>query len=249
MSQPAPEMEAGPQSASFDHFASDYESALNQGLRFTGEGKDYFASGRVQWLRQRLASLQAAPPRQCLDFGCGTGTGSGPLVEEFHLESYLGHDPSAESIRVARLSATTDVARFESEVDAVPTGAFDLAFTNGVFHHIPPEFREEAVRNVWRALRPGGWFAFWENNRWNPLVHFLMSRVPFDHDAQMLFPFQARHLLRGAGFEIAGTDYLFVFPAMLKVLRPLERMLCKLPLGGQYLVLARKPAAAVTPPA
>jgi hypothetical protein len=68
-----------------------------------------------------------------------------------------------------------------------------------------------------------------------------MSRVPFDKDAQMLFPHQARHLLRAGGFEIVLTDYLFVFPAMLKALRPLEPSLCKLPLGGQYMVLARKP--------
>ena len=48
--------------------------------------------------------------------------------------------------------------------------------------------------------------------------------------------------LRRAGFEIVLGDSLFVFPGALAFLRPLEPWLCKLPLGGQYLVLARKPA-------
>ena len=68
-----------------------------------------------------------------------------------------------------------------------------------------------------------------------------MSRVPFDRDAVMLFPHEARRLLRQAGLDIVLTDSLFIFPASLAGLRPLEPRLCKLPIGGQYLVLARKP--------
>jgi|JI6StandDraft_1071083.scaffolds.fasta_scaffold130249_2 SAM-dependent methyltransferase len=241
MNTPVPEQPANRKDTSFDDFASSYDEAINHGLRFTGEGKDYFAHGRVHWLRRCLEVLQSQP-WTCLDFGCGIGSGCGPLVREFHLNAYLGYDPSLESINLARQSAKEPVARFESDENAVPQNAFDLAFTNGVFHHIPRNEHQKCVNLVWRALKPGGWFAFWENNRWNPLVHFLMSRVPFDCDAEMLFPHQARRLLVHAGFEVVCTDFLFVFPAMLKALRPLEAMLCKLPLGGQYMVLARKPA-------
>jgi SAM-dependent methyltransferase len=159
----------------------------------------------------------------------------------------LGYDPSASSIQQARSENTDSLAHFEHASDAVPENAFDLAFTNGVFHHIPPEHRAEAMALVWRSLKPGGYFAFWENNRWNPMVHFIMSRVPFDQDAQMLFPHQARQLLRAAGFDITLTDYLFIFPAAFKFLRSLEPSLCKLPLGGQYLVLARKPLSSSSP--
>ena len=130
---------------------------------------------------------------------------------------------------------------FLAEADAVPRQNFDLAFTNGVFHHIPPDQRTEAVRLVFESLKPGGVFAFWENNRWNPAVHWVMSRVPFDQDAQMLFPHQARRLLRQAGLKVLRTDHLFFFPARLAALRPLERWLRRVPLGGQYLVLAQKP--------
>jgi SAM-dependent methyltransferase len=49
-----------------------------------------------------------------------------------------------------------------------PAGQADLAFCNGVFHHIPLEERAEAVAYVYRSLRPGGLFAFWENNPVEP---------------------------------------------------------------------------------
>jgi hypothetical protein len=45
--------------------------------------------------------------------------------------------------------------------------------------------------------------------------------------------------LRDAGFGVVGTDFLFYFPRALRVLRPLERVMSSLPLGGQYLVLCR----------
>lgn len=226
--------------AEFDAFADGYDEALNRGLKFSGEAKEFFAEGRVRWLRHRLAG-QGHEAKAVLDFGCGTGTACSCLCKGLGVERYFGFDPSAESVREA--AAAHPGAVFTAHAGEVPEAAFDLAFTNGVFHHIPPQQRAAALAQVWRALRPGGWFAFFENNRWHPGVHFMMSRVPFDRDAQMLFPFQARALLRRAGFEIVLGDSLFVFPGALGFLRPLEPLLCKLPLGGQYLVLARKPAS------
>jgi SAM-dependent methyltransferase len=231
----------------FDDFAEAYDKALNQGLKFTGESKEYFALERVEWVVSRLGS-PAAGVERVLDFGCGTGTSSAMLRGAFPTASYWGFDPSMASVKVAQGVAESGGARFTAEVAELPVGRFDLAFTNGVFHHIPVDQRAEAVALVWRSLKPGGWFAFWENNRWNPMVHFMMSRVPFDRDAQMLFPFQARALLRAAGFQVVCRDFLFVFPAALKALRWLEPGLCKLPFGGQYLILARKPDAPVTVP-
>ena len=225
--------------AEFDAFAGAYDEALNRGLKFSGEAKEFFAEGRVRWLRRRLAE-QGHEAKAVLDFGCGTGTACSCLRESLGVERYFGFDPSAESVREA--VAAHAGAAFTACAGEVPEAAFDLAFTNGVFHHIPPEQRAGALAQVWRALRPGGWFAFFENNRWHPGVHFMMSRVPFDRDARMLFPHQARTLLRRAGFEIVLGDSLFVFPGALAFLRPLEPLFCKLPLGGQYLVLARKPA-------
>ena len=49
-------------------------------------------------------------------------------------------------------------------------------------------------------------------------------------------------MLRNGGFEVLHTDFLFIFPHILNWLRWIEPMVSRLPFGGQYMVLARKPA-------
>ena len=224
----------------FDAFAGNYDKALNQGLKFSGETKEYFAQGRTRWFRETLGT-QFKPNARCLDYGCGTGTATPYLFESLQLQSLLGVDLSTESIAIAKQQHAA--ATFDTLEALTPIhNEFDLAYCNGVFHHIPVAERERCVAAIYQSMKPGGIFAFWENNAWNPIVRFMMSRVPFDADAIVLFPHEARRLLRSAGFEVLRTDYLFVFPAALSMLRRIEPALCKLPLGGQYQVLCRKPA-------
>ena len=223
----------------FDAFAGDYDKQLQAGLSLTGETKDYYAQGRARWLASRLAQLQFRP-RAVLDYGCGTGSATPFLLKEVGVERVLGVDVSAESIRIARSHFSDAPASFEL-VDAIaPIASMDLAFCNGVFHHIPPAERAASVQYVFRALRPGGIFAFWENNPWNPGTRYVMKRVAFDRDAIMLTPPESRALLAAAGFHVVRTDFLFIFPAALRALRWLEPMVAGLPLGGQYLVICRK---------
>jgi hypothetical protein len=80
----------------------------------------------------------------------------------------------------------------------------------------------------------------WENNPWNPGTRLVMRRIPFDRDAKTLSAPCARRLLDAAGFDIMSTDFLFLFPRPLAVLRPLEARLTHLPAGAQYMVLCRK---------
>lgn len=225
----------------FDAVATDYEAELAAGLDATGEGAAYFAQGRVNWLARRLSRLQFAPTR-VLDFGCGVG-GSVPfLLTLLGVESINGCDVSAASLAVARKRHTDPRVTFVETADALPAGSIDLAFCNGVFHHIPLSDRASAVASVYRALRPGGLFALWENNPWNPGVRHIMRRVSFDRDAITLSPIQTRRLLRSGRFDVVAPDFLFIFPSRLRVFRFLEPSLSRLPLGGQYLTLARKPA-------
>lgn len=230
-----------PSTPEFDRFADDYDAALQRGLSASGETKDYFAEGRARWVARQLAALGRAPGR-VLDFGCGTGSGTPWLLDVMGGSEVLGVDPSEASLSVARRLHGTRRARFATLDGAAAERGFDTAFCNGVFHHIAPAERPAAVAWVHRALVPGGVFAFWENNPWNPGTRYIMSRVEFDRDAITLSPPESRRLLRAGGFEILRTQSLFWFPRALAALRPLERLLAPIPLGGQYLVLCRKPA-------
>ncbi|HEV3059050.1 MAG TPA: class I SAM-dependent methyltransferase [Vicinamibacterales bacterium] len=223
----------------FDEYASDYDAALARGVSVSGEDKDYFAQGRVAWLGRRLAEL-GRRPGAVLDFGCGTGSAAPFLMRMPGIDSLVGVDVSARSVERARQMHAATGARFLLTSEHRPEGTIDLAFCNGVFHHIPPPARASAVDYIARAVRPGGFFAFWENNPWNPGARYVMSRIPFDRDAIMIAAPEARRLLRAAGFDVVRTDFQFLFPRVLKVFRGLEPLAAGLPLGAQYQVLGRR---------
>lgn len=229
--------------AQFDAWATDYDAALDRGLSLSGEGKEFFARGRMAWLQRRLNEL-GCRPRRALDFGCGVGTSTALLLSIDGVEAATGVDVSQGSIEAARsrsLPEGTAAIRFGTVQEVPPDGGYDLVFCNGVFHHIAPGERQKAVEYVWGALRAGGVFACCENNPWNLGTRLVMSRIPFDRDAVMLRAGEARRLLSGVGFEMLHTDFLFFFPRALGVLRRLEPALRGVPLGAQYMCLVRKP--------
>ena len=231
--------ESAPGAAEFDAFAGDYDAALNQGLALSGEGKDFFAHGRARWLADCLRRLDMDAGK-AMDFGCGTGSATPFLFKELGIASLSGTDPSEESLQVARDRWGEKFAVEFSEGSDDLAAPVDVGYCNGVFHHIPVEERATAMEFIARNVRVGGIFSLWENNPWNPVTRYAMSKVAFDADAILVWPWQARRLLREAGFEILRTDYSFFFPHFARRLRPLERALRWMPMGGQYQVLARR---------
>ena len=194
--------------------------------------------GRMRHLRAKLDQL-GFYPRVALDFGCGTGSATPFFFEVLKVDRLKGLDPSESSLEEARKQWGNYEATFTTNASGWDSSC-DLAFCNGVFHHIPVKDRPGALATVSASLKPGGSFAFWENNPWNPLTRLAMRLVPFDADAILVWPREARRILRKGGFEVVSTDYVFFFPKFLAAFRFLEAWLSWLPLGGQYLVLCLK---------
>lgn len=217
--------------------AEEYDAMLARGLRLSGEDKLYFRDGRLGSL---FASLPAGfRPRRILDFGCGTGDTSGALASLVADGEVVGVDTSERALALAR--RTHPEARFAPVAELPGLGPFDLCYVNGVFHHIEPTRRAEALAAVFAALRSGGYLALFENNAWNPGTRMVMRRIPFDRDAVMMSPRETGRLVAAAGFgPPIQTQSLFYFPRALAFLRFLEPALARLPLGAQFLVLAPK---------
>jgi SAM-dependent methyltransferase len=152
----------------------------------------------------------------------------------------LGVDVSAKSLEIARKQHGNERIHFESIGEFQPSGQMDLAYCNGVFHHILPAQRAAALSLVYGALRGGGVFSLWENNPWSLATRYVMSRCAFDRDAILLSPPEARALLQKDGFEILRTDFRFIFPRSLRALRKIEDWIYRAPLGTQYQILCRK---------
>jgi len=230
----------------FDRHADTYDEALNQALSLSGEKKDYFARERVSWTARCISSL-GEHPRKALDYGCGIGDTSVALREFVKVQSVMGVDISTRSVELAKSTYGSGECHFSTVADYQPDESADLVYCNGVFHHIPPEHRDSAIAYIYDCLRPGGLFALWENNPWNPGTRYVMDRCVFDGDALAISAPHARKMLAKGGFEILRVDYKFYFPRFLKSLRVLEPHLSWFPLGAQYQALCRKPRELKSP--
>ena len=224
----------------FDEVSSNYEEELERGICLSGEKSDYFAYNRVDHTAKLNAQFLAKSGK-ILDYGCGTGGSTKFLLDAFNPDNLFVTDPSERSLRILKKKYKLP------QIQTIPVDSnisklnCDICYCNGVFHHIPPKERNKAAKFVFDSLKEGGRFYFWENNPWNPATHWVMSRIPFDRDAIKVFPHQAVKLLHKVGFEIKLINYMFIFPRFLKILRPIEKLAHKLPLGCQYLVVAQKP--------
>ncbi len=227
--------------ATFDASACSYAEQLAQGISLSGESADYFVDGRVRFLAEYLESQIPLHDLRILDFGCGVGNACGRLREQFRAQQVVGLDCSQASIELARKRYTSRQHQWSVDGADIPAASMDVAYTSGVFHHIEPQQRQAELEKIFCWLKPGGYFALFENNPWNPATQWVMSRIPFDADAKCLSMVEARRRLVSAGFETQLSRSLFYFPRFLRGLRPLESYLSPLPLGAQYVVIAQRP--------
>ena len=231
-----------PQAArEFDKFAGHYDDLLQESLQIAGEDKEYFARGRLEWLARRLADL-GFDPSTVMDFGCGPGSTIPLLFEILGARRVVALDESVEMRNLSERKYGGRNVTFAPQSGFEEREACDLVFCSAVLHHVAPADRLALVRRIRTYLKPGGLFAVWEHNAWSPAARYVMSRCEFDRGARPLSAARARRLVRDAGFEILATDFLFIYPRFLRLLRWSERLLTKVPLGAQFQVLARRVA-------
>jgi len=100
---------------------------------------------------------------KCIDFGCGHGNFAHALIHE-DAQFVYAFDFGVASIEYAnkvRDAMGISSEEIEFQVGSVyhvacKDNSFDFAIQNGVFHHLTDE--NSAYREVWRVLKPGGWF-------------------------------------------------------------------------------------------
>jgi SAM-dependent methyltransferase len=213
----------------FDQYAGQYEALIAAQTNFFDRDNDYFVRYKIERAKELTGEVDAV-----LDFGCGIGRAMPTFRAAFPNADVVGCDPSADSLAIARRD-NPDCHFFPiDELNATPR--FDLVLASCVFHHIAPAERQDALRYCYDRLKPSGHLVIFEHNPFNPVTQRLVSTCPFDADAVLLRMGETKRLMREAKFDVAKTGYCLFFPSQLASLRPAEKYLSWLPLGGQYFV-------------
>jgi ubiquinone/menaquinone biosynthesis C-methylase UbiE len=219
----------------FDAFAKSYDNLHNKCLRFAGESQDYYSEYKIQDVRSTWAGLSPSPPRRILDFGAGTGSSIPFWYREFPHAQLIAADVSPKCLESLRETyGHEQTLLLKDGRILLPDKSVDIAFAACVFHHIAPADHLDCLREMHRVLRPGGACFIFEHNPLNPLTRYVVNRCEFDRNAILIRSGKMKRLLQTAGFLHPRVAFRIFFPGHLSRLRPLERGLKWLPLGGQY---------------
>lgn len=224
----------------FDRLAPEYKELLNDALReYFAPGSEFFLTRKIDMLLD-FAARQGLDTRQATFFDVGCGKGELLRVAQRHFARALGCDVSQGMITECgdlEVVHQPDPLRLPFESASV-----DWATAVCIFHHVDPQARLPLVTEVYRVLRPGGIFAMIEHNPLNPAVQLIVRRTPVDENAKLLTARAARNLMRAASMQAIATRYFLYVPQRLySWAARVERALERAPLGGQYVVFAKKP--------
>ena len=162
--------------------------------------------------RRRLVreALAAAPGERILDVGCGPGFYAAEILEEVgEGGSVVGVDTSAAMLGVAanrvKGRPNADFRQGDATVVPVEDGEFDAALSVQVLEYVADP--TAALREMRRALRPGGrvviWDVDWATLSWHSEDPARMARVLEAWDTHLVHPSLPRTLatrMREAGF-------------------------------------------------
>ena len=211
---------------------------MNKRLAFFGEKSDYFFEYKVR----RVHEIIKGDNLRILDFGCGLGISEDYFCNYFPNSKIWGIDVSDKSIENARARklGNCEFSTYDGKRIPFDDNNFDVVFTAGVFHHIKFEEHGRLFGEVLRVLKKGGRFFLFEHNPLNPVTRHMVVKGGYDDDATMLPHNYTRKMLQRAGFSRTNLEFTVFVPGFLRVLRPLEKCLSWLPVGGQYFVCAEK---------
>ena len=114
--------------------------------------------GEAHFRRLALQELAIERDTKVLDLCCGSGQATEILVE--HSQAVTGLDASPLSVQRAQQNVLqAQYVEAWAEDRPFSDNCFDLVHTSMALHEMTPEQRQQIIQEVYRVLKPGGWFA------------------------------------------------------------------------------------------
>lgn len=228
--------------AEFDTYAEGYEGgAFNPLARLIGKNQTTFIDVKAKWITEHL---EKSPDLKLLDFGCGTGELINCLKKNDFKGQIEGCDVSRQMlIKASERLSENDSKRFKLlEGDRLPynDNEFDVLTAVCVFHHIDKEQHALRISEIKRVLKPNGRIFVFEHNPFNPITRIMVAQAPMDKNAVLVSPQRMKKTITASNFIDVSIEYMLFLPPRFSWTTNVDRVLKHVPLGGQYVVSAKK---------
>ena len=168
-------------------------------------------AGRQRWKRRvQMLSSHLRPGMTILEIGCGTGYFTRELTR--HGADIVAIDVSPDLLEIAKAKYSATNVRYEIQNACALTYAdamFDSVVGSSILHHLEIE---EALREIYRVLKPGGTIYFTEPNMLNPQIAmqknipWIKRRLGDSPDETAFFRWPLRRLLEQTGYRDVRID-------------------------------------------
>jgi len=177
-------------------------------------------AGKLRWARRvKMLSKHLGPRMSVLELGCGTGYFTRELARSG--AEIVALDVSPELLEIARANCSAPNVRYEIQNAydlSYPDAIFDSVVGSSVLHHLEIQ---DALREIYRVLKPGGTICFTEPNMLNPQIA-IQKNVPWvkrklgdSPDETAFFRWPLRRLLEVTGYrEVRIDPFDFLHPKM-----------------------------------
>ncbi len=168
-------------------------------------------AGKLRWARRvKMLSSHLKPGMTVLELGCGTGSFTRELARSG--AEIVAIDVSPELLEIAKLNCSVPNVRFQIQNAyslSYSEAVFDSVVGSSVLHHLEIE---EALRDVYRVLKPEGTICFTEPNMLNPQtaiqknIPWIKQKLGDSPDETAFFRWPLRRFLERAGYRDIRVD-------------------------------------------
>ncbi|NIJ52689.1 class I SAM-dependent methyltransferase [Dyadobacter arcticus] len=185
-----------------------------------------------------------------LDIGCGDGTYTYNIKQNFPNLEVHGFDPAESAIQIATKNYPSILFKTTNLLDdsvPLPEKKYDVAVIRGVLHHLTDQ--QKAIENAFKFADN---VIIMEPNGNNPVLKLIekTSAYHIEHEEQSFYQWQLKRWIKDAGGEIVEWKYVgyvpFFFPtAPAKIIYFFQPFLEKIPVlkhifSAQFIIACRK---------
>jgi len=168
-------------------------------------------AGRLRWARRvKMLSSHLKPGMTVLELGCGAGYFTQELARSG--ADIVAIDVSPELLEIARANCSAPNVRYQiqnAHALSYAEAVFDSVVGSSVLHHLEIE---EALREIYRVLKPMGTIYFTEPNMLNPQIA-IQKNIPWikrklgdSPDETAFFRWPLWRLLEQTGYRDVRID-------------------------------------------